>query len=123
MDSKQPDMTGVVKYTNGNLLADGSAVTDIIASENTPKAYSFIRGSGTTASVAAVSISGSRIIGMSVDGSSVKFSMGSKSVTSITDTISDSPAGKALVTDKAVADYVKSLVATDEEFDMYMGLS
>ena len=73
MDSKQPDMTGVVKYTNGNLLADGSAVTEIIARDNTPKAYSFIRGSGATASVAAVS--GSRVIGMSADGSSVEFSM------------------------------------------------
>ena len=47
----------------------------------------------------------------------------SKQITSITDAIADSPAGSALVTDKAVADYVKSLVATDEEFDMYMGLS
>ena len=119
-DVPEPDMTRVVKYANGNLLADGSAVTDIIASENTPKAYSFIRGSGTTASVAAVS--GSRIIGMSIDGSSVKFSMGSKSVSSITDSIAASPAGNALVTDKAVADYVKSLVATDEEFDRVFGL-
>ena len=46
-----------------------------------------------------------------------------KSVTSITDAISASPKGNALVTDKAVADYVKSLVATDEEFDTFMGLS
>ena len=35
-----------------------------------------------------------------------KFTMDSKSVTSITDTISTSPSGNALVTDKAVADYV-----------------
>ena len=52
-----------------------------------------------------------------------KLTIGSKSVNSITDAIADSPNGHALVTDKAVADYVKSLVATDEEFDMYMGLS
>ena len=103
-DVPQPDLTGVVKYSNGKLVADGSAVTEIIASEKTPNAYSFIKGSGATASVAA--ISGSRVIGMSADGSSVEFSMGSKSVTSITDAIADSPAGSALVTDKAVADYV-----------------
>lgn len=41
---------------------------------------------------------------------------------SIADAISDSPSGSALVTDKAVADYVKSLVATDEEFDSVFGL-
>ena len=72
-DVPQPDLTGVVKYDNGSLLADGSSVTEIIARDNTPKAYSFIRGSGATASVAAVS--GSRVIGMSADGSSVEFSM------------------------------------------------
>ena len=150
-DVPQPDMTGVVKYANGSLLADGSSVTEIIARDNVPKAYSFIRGSGATASVAA--ISGSRVIGMSADGSSVEFSIGSKSVNSITDAIADSPAGNALVTDKAVADYVDAHgmpsvvpiskggtgattaagartalgipdieVATDEEFDSYMGL-
>ena len=151
-DVPQPDMTGVVKYADGNLVVDDSAVTKIIASEKTINAYSLIKGSGTTASVAAVS--GSRIIGMSADGSSVEFSMRSKSVTSITDAIADSPAGSALVTDKAVADYVDAHgmpsvvpiskggtgattaegartalgipdieVATDEEFDSYMGLS
>lgn len=103
-DVPEPDLTGVVKYADGNLVADGSAATQIIASENIPNAYSFIKGSGTTASVAAAS--GSRVISMSADGSSVEFSMGSKSVTSITDAISDSPTGNALVTDKAVADYV-----------------
>lgn len=51
-----------------------------------------------------------------------KLTIGSKSVASITDAISDSPTGNAIVTDKAVADYVKSLVATDEEFDSVFGL-
>ena len=51
-----------------------------------------------------------------------KLTIDSKSVTSITDAIADSPAGSALVTDKAVADYVTSLIATDEEFDSAFGL-
>jgi len=46
-----------------------------------------------------------------------------KFVSNITDSISGSPTGEALVTDKAVKDYVTSLIATDEEFDTYMGLS
>ena len=61
--------------------------------------------------------------GIVATDSGAGFTIDSKSVTSITDAIADSPAGSALVTDKAVADYIKSLVATDEEFDMYMGLS
>ena len=133
-DVPEPDLTGVVKYANGNLVADGSAVTEIIASDNTPKAYSFIRGSGTNASVAA--ISGSRIIGMSSDGSSVTFSMDSKSVSSITDDASTGSAD-ALATAKAVKDYVDSKdiphasdtqygvvkCASDEDFKAYMDIS
>ena len=78
-----------------------------------------------------------------------KFTMDSKSVTSITDAISISPSGNALVTDKAVADYVaanagsglpeggtegqalvktatgaewKSLAASDDDFCTYFGI-
>ena len=42
---------------------------------------------------------------------------------SITNHISASPAGNALTTDKAVYGYISSLIATDEEFDTFMGLS
>ena len=51
------------------------------------------------------------------------FTMMNKTVGSITDSISSSPAGNSLTTDKAVADYINSLIATDEEFDTYFGLS
>ena len=46
----------------------------------------------------------------------------SKYVTDISDTVGTGH-DKSLATTKAVADYVSSLIATDEEFDTYMGLS
>ena len=42
---------------------------------------------------------------------------------SISNYISANPSNNALTTEKAVADYINSLIATDEEFDTYMGLS
>lgn len=66
--------------------------------------------------------SGQHTAGFSVSGSSAGIQLDGKSVTSITDAITGSPAGDVLVTDKAVADYVTALVATDEEFDSVFGL-
>ena len=46
----------------------------------------------------------------------------SKYVTEISDTVGTGH-DKYLATTKAVSDYISSLIATDEEFDTYMGLS
>ena len=67
-------------------------------------------------------VHGNASAGIVATDSGAGFTIGSKSVTSITDAIADSPAGSALVTDKAVADYIKSLIATDDEFDRAFGL-
>lgn len=50
-----------------------------------------------------------------------RLTIGSKSVSSITDDASDG-SSSALVTAKAVKDYVAALIATDEEFDAAFGL-
>ena len=49
---------------------------------------------------------GQNSAGITATDSGAGFTIGSKSVTSITDAISDAPDGDALVTDKAVKDYV-----------------
>ena len=122
-DVPQPDMTEVVKWNSSShrLSSDDGEIDAITLGLNSKVAI-------TGSSVAVGSTASRMVVGISVDESGIPhLQMGSaygpKSVTSITDSIADSPAGKALVTDKAVADYVKSLIATDEEFDMYMGLS
>ena len=156
MDSKQPDLTGVVKTgeiqavsgitalsVGGDVIENLAVGTESAVSAVGADGFVSMNQSG-SAAITNESISlnssgnmfyvsledglvllshGQASAGIVATDSGAGFTIGSKSVTSITDAIADSPAGKALVTDKAVADYIKSLVATDEEFDMYMGLS
>lgn len=140
MDSKQPDMTGVVKASGDIvkiLTADGAGLPSIgigeldsnitaigptgIEVQSAGSGSISINASGGYTSLG-VSKGGPSVNLIPGSGASANLTMGHKSVTSITDAIADSPAGEALVTDKAVADYVKSLVATDEEFDSVFGL-
>lgn len=136
-DVPAPDMTGVVKTdSNGKVIAGGLNTAISFESGNN---YAMI-GSSTGGSLTLHTQSGrakSRV--ESSDGNFVEMTaqydlgatiwtngslkIGSKSVTSITDSISASPAGYALTTDKAVSDYINSLIATDEEFDTFFGLS
>ena len=133
-DVPQPDMTGVVKYdgtffstssygtANSVLFMDEDAINQI-SIETRGNEADFVASSDTSATIRVQDTEANHEVLFKATPSSASFSINSKSVSSITDAISDSPAGSALVTDKAVADYVKSLVATDEEFDTFMGLS
>lgn len=151
-DVPQPDMTGVVKAegeSEKTLKVDGETVGAISLLQgitigqsstfsireigNQLQALAFSTGDGDIGNVSLTCAPGSAGIqigniservtfGFYQDGPEFSLSI-DKSVNSITDAIPDSPKGNALVTDKAVADYVKSLVATDEEFDTFMGLS
>ena len=140
MDSKQPDMTGVVKASGDivkTLTADGAGLSSIgvgeldsditaigatgIDIQSAGNASVTINASKGTATLSVSS--GGPVLTLSPRaGQYAEFLIDSKSVNSITDAIADSPAGSALVTDKAVADYAKSLIATDEEFDGAFGL-
>ena len=130
-DVPQPDLTGVVKVNSGNFLEHDEQRIRQIHVSGDPDADTIIGSAGPGSStITAMGQNSAQVIASNGDdiaalfattaGASLK--IGSKSVTSITDAIADSPAGKALVTDKAVADYVTALVATDEEFDTFMGL-
>lgn len=132
MDSKQPDMTGVVKSSDGYLSVDGSTLDGVVLGTSSMSSYTNIKNTASTSVVGAVSngsaslgaqsLTGGHSVELKAGSSESSLTIDSKAVTSITDAISDSPAGNALVTDKAVADYVKSLIATDEEFDSVFGL-
>lgn len=132
MDSKQPDMTGVVKY-NGAIfstsdgenidcisLVDDTTMDQVIAYA-TSSGSSIIVGSETLAEIYVQDADASHKVSINATPSSSSFSIDSKSVTSITDDASTGDTN-ALATAKAVKDYVTSLIATDEEFDTYMGL-
>lgn len=132
IDSKQPDMTGVVKVVTGQgstpyLTTGGDAVpavalTNTIPDSGEPESYAMIH-TGIGYALSTFFGSGDAVnAGIGVSGGTAILTMNNKSAYSMTDAISDSPTGNALVTDKAVADYVKSLVATDEEFDSVFGL-
>lgn len=167
-DAPQPDMTGVVKYDgatfstsesvdfiNSVLFMDNDAI-DQISIEALGNGADLVASSEKSATIRVQDAEANHEVLFRATPSSSSFSIDSKSVTSITDAISDSPAGNALVTDKAVADYVSANapsvtlplpvsqggtgattaegartalgipdieVATDEEFDSYMGLS
>ena len=105
-DVPEPDLTGVVKWNSSShrLSSDDGEIDAINLGLNSNVAI-------TGSSVAVGSIASRMVVGISVDESGTpNLQMGSaygpKSVNSITDAIADSPAGKALVTDKAVKDYV-----------------
>ena len=139
-DVPEPDLTGVVKASgdivkiltadgaglpsigvgelDSNITAIGATGIDIQSTDNASIGINASRGSVSLG----VTSDGPSINLIPGSGASANLTMDSKSVNSITDAIADSPAGHALVTDKAVADYVKSLVATDEEFDRVFGL-
>ena len=57
-----------------------------------------------------------------VEGMDTEFEIDGKTVNGFTDTIKSNAEGNLLPTDKAVKDYVTSLIATDEEFDAAFGL-
>lgn len=134
MDSKQPDMTGVVKYDgatfstsesadfiNSVLFMDNDAI-DQISIEALGNGADLVASSEKSATIRVQDAEVNHEVLFRATPSSASFSIDSKTVSSITDAIPDSPTGNALVTDKAVADYVKSLVATDDEFDSVFGL-
>ena len=123
-DVPQPDMTGVVKASGDIvkiLTADGAGLSSIgvgeldfnitaigatgIDIQSTDNASIGINASRGFVSLGVTS-DGPSINLIPGSGASANLTIGSKSVTSITDAIADSPAGSALVTDKAVADYV-----------------
>lgn len=119
----QPDMTGVVKTDEYGTVISGGSTSDLIVSNG---AYNSIKmrtssfpviqvrsnddsvAMGLSGPSAFISISiGNKAIGMEASAAGQSLIFGDKNVT-ITDAISDAPAGNALVTDKAVADYVDS---------------
>lgn len=163
-DVPQPDMTGVVTSSDGYLSVDGSTLDGVMFGTSSMSSYTNIKNTSSTSAVGAVSngsaylgaqsLTGGHSVELKAGSSESSLTIDSKSVTSITDAIADSPAGNALVTDKAVAGYVDAHgmpsvvpisrggtgattaegartalgipdieVATDEEFDSYMGLS
>ena len=134
-DVPQPDLTDVVKYggatfstsrlgtVNSVLFMDEDARDQInIEALGNGTGADFCASSDTSAKIRVQDTEANHEVSFGATPQSASFTIDSKSVTSITDAIADSPAGSALVTDKAVADYVKSLVATDEEFDSVFGL-
>lgn len=114
-DVPEPDMTEVVKIAPSGLLENdgqvisqihvsGSSTADTIIGSGGPGS-AIITAMGQSAAQVVAS-NGSDIAALLVTTAGPSLKMGSKSVTSITDAIADSPAGNALVTDKAVKDYV-----------------
>lgn len=157
MDSKQLDMTGVVKVdqysylssgderlsaiTVGTNTAVGDEQTDYVnvskgnitmqsTSDSGTASFNVIASYGGAAAALSGSKSASMVVASENDHAITLYAtpemtmlgFDSMAVTSITDVISDSPAESALVTEQAVVDYIKSLVATDEEFDSVFGL-
>ena len=134
-DVPQPDMTGVVKAegeSEKTLKVDGGTVDAISLLQgitigqsstfsirdigNQLQALAFSAGDGGIGNVAITCEPGSAGIQIGTIAERVTFGFyqngpafslsRDKSVSSITDAIADSPAGSALVTDKAVKDYV-----------------
>lgn len=136
-DAPEPDMTGVVKTdSDGKVIAGGS--TKAISLKNgSLRDYARLEASGALnlyngSSLAAVhieeSMGGYIKLECPFDSQPVIETNGTlkikgKSVREITDSISAPFNGNYLTTDKAVSDYINSLIATDEEFDTFFGLS
>ena len=113
-DAPQPDMTGVVKISNDYLEHEDQRIAQIHVSGvfdadtiigSTAPGSSTITAMGQS-SAQVVASNGNDIAALLVTTAGAALKIGSKTVSSITDAIADSPAGSALVTDKAVADYV-----------------
>ena len=135
-DVPEPDLTDVVKYggatfstsrlgtVNSVLFMDEDARDQIsIEALGNGTGADFCASSDTSAKIRVQDVDANHEVSFGATPQSASFTIDSKSVNSITDAIADSPAGSALVTDKAVKNYISFLTATDEEFDMYMGLS
>ena len=127
-DVPETDMTGVVKReSNGSLNVENFTLGEFGVGSYANFSYSG-GGNITLASAAGYASFTAKTsdgyvaeLGAAYDNSPY-LKMGSKIVHSITDDASGGSAD-ALTTAKAVADYINSLIATDEEFDTYMGLS
>lgn len=140
-DVPQPDLTDVVKYggatfstsrlgtVNSVLFMDEDARDQInIEALGNGTGADFCASSDTSAKIRVQDTEANHEVSFGATPQSASFTIDFKSVTSITDAIADSPAGSALVTDKAVADYVAAKVpdvsfASDEDFKAYMGIS
>lgn len=129
-DVPAPDMSGYVKYSpEADKLTydDGTEVSAIIVGDVNSGPY--LQMGSNQVGIANRILNQSAGFGIHESSNHPALYLGAnqgttpKSVTGITDSISDSPEGLNLATDKAVADYISSLIATDEEFDEYMGLS
>lgn len=117
-DVPQPDMTGVVKISNDYLEHEDQRIAQIHVSgvsDADTIIGSVAPGSSTItamgqSSAQVVASNGNDIAALFVTTAGAALKIDSKTVTSIIDAIADSPAGSALVTDKAVADYVAAKV-------------
>ena len=123
-DIPSPEGMLTISGTDNDLMSGGSRAEWLTVGSSDAKVKIMESQSG------GVAVTGvARLILTGSSGGEISFSsrpsisMGSKTITSITDSISASPAGNALTTDKAVSAYISSLIATDEEFDTFMGLS
>lgn len=118
-NAPEVDLSEVVKIDGSNLVDyQGTPITDLTLGDNT---------SYTQISYGAMRVKGQSGTLFMVDADGGSISVGSKSVTSITDSISASPSGNALATDKAVADYVAANASTvktasNQDFCKYFGM-
>ena len=113
-DVPEPDLTGVVKISNDYLEHEDQRITRIHVS-GVSDADTIIGSAGPgsstitamgQSSAQVVASNGNDIAALLVTTAGAALKIDSKAVTSITDAITASPTGSALVTDKAVADYV-----------------
>lgn len=112
-DVPAPDMSGYVKYSSeADKLTydDGTEVTSIIIGDVNSQPY--LQMNSNQVGIASRTLNQSAGFGIHETSHSPSLYLGAnqgttpKSVTGITDSISDSPEGLNLATDKAVADYV-----------------
>ena len=143
-DAPETDLTGYLSIDENNILQTtdgGTKSPTYIKVKTSPiiEAYTHIASGSVTASTKAglASIEATcgdtyaRLVSQYDWPASIEtngeLKMGSKSVSSITDTISTSPSGNALATDKAVADYVDANASTvktasNQDFCEYFGM-
>ena len=122
------EQTDYVAVSKGNIAMQstsesGNATFNAIASYGAATAAF----SGSQSASMVVASENDHVITLYANTEGTILGFDSKQITSITDAIADSPAGNALVTDKAVADYVTAKVpdvsfASDEDFCEYMGI-
>lgn len=111
----QPDMTGVVKSSDGYLSVDGSTLDGVMLGTSSMSSYTNIKNTDSTSVVGAVSngsaslgaqsLTGGHSVELKAGSSESSLTIDSKTVTSITDDASTGDTN-ALATAKAVKDYV-----------------